>query len=144
METFSKSIAFTVINKYGKGVAFQGLTMCGPVYHVAFRRVLWNETFYTLIKRCFSESVISKMHQLWELSLFWECWKFKLGLRRWEKNSEKINYFWDNCIWIGCVKLSLFRREYLSSAVSVLTKIRKILLITNRNFFWVNCLHIDQ
>ena len=37
--TFYKSIAFTVINKYGKGAAMQISTMFGRVYHVAFRRI---------------------------------------------------------------------------------------------------------
>ena len=38
-ETFCKSIAFTVINKYGKGAAMQISTMFGHVYHVAFRKI---------------------------------------------------------------------------------------------------------
>ena len=35
-ETFWKSIACTVINKYSKGAAVQISTMFGLVYHVAF------------------------------------------------------------------------------------------------------------
>ena len=38
-ETFCKSIAFTVINKYGKATAMQTSTMFGHVYHVAFRKI---------------------------------------------------------------------------------------------------------
>ena len=38
-ETFCKSIAFTVINKYGKSAALQILTMVGGVYHVAFQKI---------------------------------------------------------------------------------------------------------
>ena len=52
--------------------------------------------------------------------------------------------FWDNCIWIGCLTLSLLRREYLSSAVSVLTNSVKTIHITSRDFFELNCLHSDQ
>ena len=37
-ETFSKSLAFTVINKYGKGGVAQVLTVCAFPYHVACRR----------------------------------------------------------------------------------------------------------
>ena len=38
-ETFSKSIAFTVINKYGNSAPMQISTMFGLVYHVAFRKI---------------------------------------------------------------------------------------------------------
>ena len=31
-------------------------------------------------------------------------------------------FFWDKCIWIICIHLSLLLREYLSSAVNVLRK----------------------
>ena len=38
-----------------------------------------------------------------------------------EKNREKNFCFWDSCIWIGIVKLSLLRTRYLPSAATVLT-----------------------
>ena len=41
-ETFSNSIAFTVINKYA---AVHISTVLGPIYHVACRRVVWQENF---------------------------------------------------------------------------------------------------
>ena len=44
-------------------------------------------------------------------------------------------FFWDNCIWIGWVKLSLLRREFLSSAVNVLTSSPKIFNIWLREVF---------
>ena len=31
-------------------------------------------------------------------------------------------YFWDKCIWLVCIHLSLVIREYLSQAVNVLRK----------------------
>ena len=43
-------------------------------------------------------------------------------------------------MWIGSVKLSLLRREYLSSAVYVLAKTPKILDTSKREFFQLNCL----
>ena len=52
--------------------------------------------------------------------------------------------FLDNSIWIGCVKLSPLRRDYMSSAVNVWTKSPNILRITKRDFFEMNCLHSDQ
>ena len=49
-----------------------------------------------------------------------------------------------NCICIGCVILSLLRREYLSSAVNLIPNSLKILHITKRDFFRLNCLHSDE
>ena len=45
---------------------------------------------------------------------------------------------------MGCVKLSLSTREYLSSAVNMLTNSLKISHVTKRDFFRVNSFHIDQ
>ena len=59
-------------------------------------------------------------------------------------NWEKAFCFLDNCIWIGCVNLSLLRREKLWPTVNVFTKSQKILHITKRDFFQFNCLYIDQ
>ena len=143
-ETFCNSIAFTVINKYGKAAAMQISTMFGHLYHVAFRKIPWNRTFQTLMWSCFLGSVILEIPQLWESSFFWKCSKFKLDFKNAQKNSEKVFSFPDYCIWIGCVKLSLLRREYLPSALSVLGNSLDILHITNRNFLKVNCLHRDQ
>ena len=51
-----------------------------------------------------------------------------------QKKLRKIVFFWDNCFWIGYVKMSLLRREYFSSAVNVLTNSYKVLHISKRNF----------
>ena len=42
------------------------------------------------------------------------------------------------------VNFPLLRREYLSSAVNVLTKILKILDVTKGDFFQLNYLHSDE
>ena len=42
------------------------------------------------------------------------------------------------------VKVSLLTREYLSSAVNVLTNSPKILHITEKDFIYFNYLHIDH
>ena len=39
-----------------------------------------------------------------------------------EKNWEKLFCFWDKCIWIVSIHLSLLIREYLSLAVHVFRK----------------------
>ena len=41
-EIFSNSLAFAVINKYGKRSAVQILPVFGPPYHIACQKVLWN------------------------------------------------------------------------------------------------------
>ena len=46
-------------------------------------------------------------------------------------------YFCDNGVRIGCVNLSLLRREYFSSAVNVLTNTDKALHLTKTDFFRV-------
>ena len=60
------------------------------------------------------------------------------------KNWENVFFLRDNYIWIGWVKLSQVRREYLPSALSVLGNSFEILHITNKEFLQVNCLHSDQ
>ena len=54
--------------------------------------------------------------------LFRKCSKFNADSKNAKKNSDKMFRFWDKCIWIACIQLSLLIREYLSSAVHVLRK----------------------
>ena len=61
-----------------------------------------------------------------------------------KKKIRKSFLFGDNCVHIGCVKLSLLRREYLSSAVNVLTNSYKALRLTKTDFFRLNYLPNDQ
>ena len=61
-----------------------------------------------------------------------------------EKIQKKPCVFVDNGVRIGCVKLSLLRREYLSSAVNVLTNTYKALHLTKTDFFRLNYLQNDQ
>ena len=61
-----------------------------------------------------------------------------------KKKIRKSFLFGDNCVRIGYVKLSLLRREYLSSAVNVLTNSYKALRLTKTDFFRLNYLPNDQ
>ena len=143
-QTFSDSITFQMISKYGNSAVFQIATVFEPVYHVACQRVLWNRTFWTYILPRFPECVISERNQLWGSSFFLKCSKFNADIENATKNWEKAFCFWDNCVQIGCVKLSLLRREYLSSAVNVLTNSYKALHLTKTDFFRLNYLPNDQ
>ena len=44
-------------------------------------------------------------------------------------------YFCDNGVRVGCVNLSLLRREYMSSAVNVLTNTDKALHLSKNRLF---------
>ena len=61
-----------------------------------------------------------------------------------QKKIRKSFLLGDNCVRIGCVRLSLLRREYLSSAVNVLTNSYKALHLTKTDFFRLNYLPNDQ
>ena len=90
----------------------------------------------------FSESVISKIQKLWG-SFFFK--RFEI-LTRFEKCSEKLRVFclWDNCIWIGIIKLSLLRTGYLSSAANVLTSSPNVWHVNKGDFFHLHGLSSDQ
>ena len=115
-----------MITKYGSCAVVQIARVFERVYHVACQRVLWNGTFWTNIYPRFWECVIWQINQLWNSSFFCKCSKFYVNFENARKSLEKAFCFWDNCFWIGCVKLSLLRREYWSSAVNVLTNTYKL------------------
>ena len=78
--------------------------------------------------------LILEIFQPWGSSLFWKYAKFNLDFKNAEKNWGNIFCFWDNYIWIGCVKLFLLRIEHLWSAVNVLTNSPKILHTLKETF----------
>ena len=64
-----------------------------------------------------------------------ESLKFFIDFKNSAKNWEKVLCFWDNCIWIGIVKLSLLRRGYFSSAANVLRTSPEIYNVKNKDIF---------
>ena len=54
------------------------------------------------------------------------------------KNREKVFCFKDNGVWTCCVKVCILRREYVYSAVNVLTNSPNILDLTKADFFQLN------
>ena len=70
--------------------------------------------------------------------------KSNVDLKNAQNNWEKSSSFRDKSIWICCVKLPLLRREYLSSAVNLLTNGLKIFQVTKRDSFELNYLHSDR
>ena len=66
---------------------------------------------------------------------------------RFQKCSEKWRKgfcCWDNCIWIGIVKLSLLRTGYFSWTANVLTRSIKILHVRKWDFFQRDSFGNDQ
>ena len=60
--------------------------------------------------------------------------KLHLDFKNAAKTSGKVFCYLDNCIWIGIVKLSLFRTGYFSSAANIWRRTDKILHVNNRDF----------
>ena len=75
---------------------------------------------------------------------FSKCLKIDIDFGNGGKISQKIIHLSDNCIWIGCGKVSLLGREYLSWAVNVLTKLSRISHITKRDIFQVSLDNSDE
>ena len=69
---------------------------------------------------------------------FWKCSKHNLDCKNAEKYLESIFRFWDNCIWVGFVKLSLLRSECLQQAVNVLTNSPEITFSNSIAFKVIN------
>ena len=75
---------------------------------------------------------------------FLKAFKISDRFQKCTKNSEKVFSFWDNCIWIGIVKLSLWRTRYLSLAANVLTCSPRICHVIKQNLFQLNFLGSDR
>ena len=59
----------------------------------------------------FSESVTWEIQNLWGSSFFSKYLKYNLDFQNTVTNWVKVFRFWDNCIWIGIVKLSLWEQD---------------------------------
>ena len=89
------------------------------------------------------ESLISEIKNLWG-SFFCKIFNNLASFQKGAKIRENAFFFWDNCIWIGIVKLSLLRTGYFSSAANVLTSSSKTLHVNKREFFQLNWLDSHQ
>ena len=90
--------------------------------------------FLDIYVTTFSKSVISEIQNLRASSFFSKYLKLHLDLKNAAKTSGKFFFYLDNCIWIGIVKLSLFRTGYFSPAANVLRSSTKILHVIKRDF----------
>ena len=100
--------------------------------------------FLDIYLTTFWEYVTWEIQNLRGLSFVSKYSKFNLDFENAVKIWGKNFCFWDNCMWIGNVQLSLLRRGYFSSADNVLTSSPKIWHVNKRNFFQLNWLGSDQ
>ena len=76
-----------------------------------------------------------KIQNLWGIYFVSKYLKFNLNLENAAKIWENVFGFWDNCIWIEIVILSLLRTRYILSAANVLTSSPKIWHVNKRDVF---------
>ena len=86
----------------------------------------------------------SVIQKLWGSCFFSEYSKCNIHFKNAEKNSEKFSCFWEKCIWIAVVKLSLLRTGYFSLACIVLSSSPKVLDANNRDFFQLSWIGSSQ
>ena len=83
--------------------AWAGLPCC-------FSKGSLQKDFLEIYMTTVSESVISKIENLWGSSFAYKYSKFNLDFVNAAENWQKKNFFHvDNCIWIGIVNLCLLR-----------------------------------
>ena len=97
--------------------------------------VFRNGTFYRVVWRSFSQSVVSEKHKRWLSSFSSKCLEFDVDSRNCTKHSENVVRFPHNYFWIGSFKFSQSWTGYLPSAVNVLTNTPKISSVTRETFF---------
>ena len=100
--------------------------------------------FLDIYLTTFKESVISEIQKLWGSSFVWKCPKFNLYFKNAANNCEKVFCFWDNCIWIGIVKLSPLGTGNFSLPANVLTSSLKIFHVNKKDFLELNWLDSEH
>ena len=73
-----------------------------------------------------------------------KCSKYYVDFGNLEKNWEDVLSFWENCIWIGCVKHSLLPTEKDLSGVHKLSNSLKNSDTTKTEFFELKIFQSDQ
>ena len=142
---FSTSITFTVITQVDQGTFIKIESEFLPVYHVACREVLSSGRFSEIYLS--TSFVVGNFGITLAMRLicFWKCSNFNADSKNTEKKWGKFFCFWDKCIWIVCIHLSLLIREYLSLAVNALRKGLKNIHVSKKDFCnWITLTMITQ
>ena len=131
---FCNSITFTVITQDNKGALIKIESVFLPVYHVACREVLSNGRFSEIYLSASFVVGNFGITLAMRLICFWKCSKCNADSKNKEKKWGKFFCFWEKCIWIVCIHLSLLIREYLSLAVNALRKGLKNIHVSKKDF----------
>ena len=134
-EMFSDSIGLLFMGNYGKSAPVQVWTVFGTGKQVGSRRVLLNRSFQAFKSTHFSDSIISEIFKLCTWCFFWKCDKFCVDSKNSIKIKENVSHFWVNGLWRCWDKFSQLWREYMWSAVNVLTSTTEISDLTERDVF---------
>ena len=135
---------FRLINKCRKGNVIKTARVFALVYHVFFLKGILEQDFSDIYLITFFGDGNFGNTSAMGVIFFWKSSKFNVDFRNEEKNWEKVFSLLDNSIWMACVELPLLRREYLSSAVNVLTNSFKMVHSTNIDFFQLNYVQSHQ
>ena len=98
--------------------------------------------FLDIYLTTYSDSIISEIQKLRGLPFFHNGQNLVEISKMQQKLATKFFCFWENCVWIGIVKLSLLSTGYFSSAPNVLRsspKIRDVKSIELENSLLVTC-----
>ena len=98
--------------------------------------------FLDIYLTTYSDSIISEIQKLRGLPFFHNGQNLVEISKMQQKLATKFFCFWENCVWIGIVKLSLLSTGYFSSTPNVLRstpKIRDVNSIELENSLLVTC-----
>ena len=125
-ETLYESIDLAVINGSDKVLWFRSQQCLGTLTMLLVKRFSQTGLFRHLSDYVFGVRNFRIAKSMRVILFFSRDLEFIVDFKNSAKNSEKELRFWDNCIWIGTVKLSLLRREYFSLPANVLRNSQKM------------------
>ena len=108
----------------------------GPFITSLFKASSQMGLFRHLFNHVFQRTEVEKYISL-KVIFYFKMFNIEFKFRKLKKKIKKKTFFcfWDNFIWKCSYKFSLWRREYLLSAVNGLTKSRKILQYHSERHF---------
>ena len=125
-ETLYESIDLAVINGSDKVLWFRSQQCLGTLTMLLVKRFSQTGLFRHLSDYVFGVRNFRIAKSMRVILFFSRDLEFIVDFKNSAKNSEKELRFWDNCIWIGTVKLSLLRRGYFSLPGNVLRNSQKM------------------
>ena len=114
-DIFSKAISFFNTQWIWKKCCDEEFESAWAGFPYCFSKHPLKRDFLDISLSTSFESVTSKIKSLRGSSFLLKCVKMNLDFKNAAKNWERFFCFWDNCMWIGIVNLSLWRTTYFSS-----------------------------